>query len=93
MYETRSFSDLKEKTISLSNDIKNYAFNRWLNFWSAKGVEQIFTSQENVIANENKYDKLVDFKINNIPANSNCSIVLNAPAFCFRFFKFLLKIL
>ena len=74
IYETHTFSDLKKRTISLSDDIKNYAFNRWLNFWSAKGVEQIFTSQENVIANKNKYDKLVDFKINNIPFDHKTSI-------------------
>lgn len=74
IYTTYSVSKLLEKTQSLDSKIKDYAFNRWFNFWSAMGVEDIFCSHQNVVANKNKYDKLVDFKINNIPFDHKTSI-------------------
>ncbi len=46
--------------------LANYALNRWYNFWSAMAVEKIFCSLPNVKPALNKYDKLVDFKINGI---------------------------
>lgn len=74
IYEIRHFSDLEVMISNLSPELKNYALNRWLNFWSAKGIEQIFTSQQNVIANKNEYDKLVDFTINGIPFDHKTSV-------------------
>lgn len=73
IYEIRRFSDLEVMISNLSPELKNYALNRWLNFWSAKGIEQIFTSQQNVVANKNEYDKLVDFTINGIPFDHKTS--------------------
>ncbi len=74
IYEIRRFSDLEVMISNLSPELKNYALNRWLNFWSAKGIEQIFTSQQNVVANKNEYDKLVDFTINGIPFDHKTSV-------------------
>lgn len=74
IYTTYSVSKLLEKTQSLDLKIKDYAFNRWFNFWSAMGAEHIFCSHHNVIANRNKYDKLVDFQINEIPFDHKTSI-------------------
>ncbi len=55
-------------------DWKNYAIHRWFNYWSAKGVEQIFCESENVIANKNEKDKLVDFSIQNISFDHKTSV-------------------
>lgn len=74
IYNTYSVSKLIEKTQHLDSKIKDYAFNRWFNFWSAMGAEDIFCSHPNVIANKNQYDKLVDFKINSIPFDHKTSI-------------------
>ena len=74
IYEIRRFSDLEVMISNLSPELKIYALNRWLNFWSAKGIEQIFTSQQNVVANKNEYDKLVDFTINGIPFDHKTSV-------------------
>ena len=40
--------------------------NRWYNFWSAKGIEYIFSTFPNVKTSMNKYDKNVDFTIDGI---------------------------
>lgn len=61
IYHIRAFSDLQKKVEPLNEALKNYARNRWLNFWSAKGIEQIFATHPKVVANTNEYDKLVDF--------------------------------
>ncbi len=54
--------------------LRDYAFNRWYNFWSAMAAEDIFASHQKVLANKNSYDKLVDFKIENIPFDHKTSI-------------------
>lgn len=74
IYNTYSVNKLIEKTNNLSNGLKDYAFNRWYNFWSAMAVEDIFCSHNNVTANLNRFDKLVDFKINNISFDHKTSI-------------------
>jgi len=63
IYTTYSVAKLLERCRGLDSKIRDYAFNRWFNFWSAMGVEDIFCSHPNVVANKNKYDKLVDFQI------------------------------
>lgn len=74
IYQTYSMKKLIEKTKGLDDGLTNYAFNRWYNFWSAMGVEDIFCSHPNVSANKNKFDKLVDFKINDISFDHKTSI-------------------
>jgi len=66
IYKTYSMESLIKKTKNFDDSLRNYAFNRWYNFWSAMAVEDIFVSHPNVQANKNRYDKLVDFKIYNI---------------------------
>ncbi len=66
IYNTRTFSALLESIKPFEIDLQNYALNRWYNFWSAKGVEFIFSTHKTVIPNKNRSDKLVDFTINNI---------------------------
>ncbi|MDO4228536.1 MAG: hypothetical protein Q4C98_01865 [Capnocytophaga sp.] len=74
VYHTRSFSDLEKEIQPLSKNLQNYALNRWLNFWSAKAVEQIFVMNEKVKPHINEYDKLVDFTIEHIPFDHKTSV-------------------
>ncbi len=73
IYETRSYSKLIERIKNLDDEIKNYALNRWYNFWSAMGIEHIFSAHKNVASNLNKFDKLKDFKIDQIPFDHKSS--------------------
>jgi len=74
IYQTYSFESLLKKTTQFNQALKDYALNRWYNFWSAMAAEDIFASHSNVIANKNTYDKLVDFTIDNIPFDHKTSI-------------------
>jgi len=74
IYNTYSFGSLLRKTEPLSQELKDYALNRWYNYWSAMAVEDIFTSHSNIVANKNCYDKLVDFTIDNIPFDHKTTI-------------------
>ena len=46
--------------------LKNYAFNRWYNFWSAMAVEYIFNTHPCVRRVKNATDREKDFFINDI---------------------------
>ncbi len=74
IYRTYSFESLLRKTAPLNQELRDYALNRWYNFWSAMAVEDIFASHSNIIANKNVYDKLVDFTIDHIPFDHKTSI-------------------
>ncbi len=74
IYKTYSFHSLLRKIENLDQALKNYALNRWYNFWSAMAVEYIFATHPNVIVNKNKYDKLVDFSINGIPFDHKTTV-------------------
>lgn len=80
IYTTRDFSVLEEKTKNFELQLKNYTYNRWLNFWSAVGVEQVFCSHQGVQPNLNYRDKLVDFKINTICFDHKTSVYPKAFA-------------
>jgi len=66
IYTTYSFRKLESVCNTLNEELKNYAYNRWFNFWSAMAVEYLFSKNELVKANKNKRDKLVDFSIKGI---------------------------
>jgi len=51
-----------------------YSANRWFNFWSARGVEEIFTQLDGVQAAKNPRDRLVDFFINSIRFDHKTSV-------------------
>ncbi len=74
IYTTYSMNMLIRKAEHFDDSLRDYAFNRWYNFWSAMAVENIFASHQSVVANKNAYDKLVDFKIENIPFDHKTSI-------------------
>lgn len=56
------------------NDLKNYALNRWFNFWSSKAVEHIFCSHKNVKPHVDIYNKFTDFYIDNIPFDHKTTV-------------------
>jgi hypothetical protein len=64
IYSTYTFEKLLEKTTSFDETVRDYALNRWYNFWSAEAVENIFSLHEKVTPKINKFDKLIDFTIN-----------------------------
>lgn len=74
VYKTYSFDVFLKKTENFNQKMKNYALNRWYNFWSAMAIENIFCAHKNVVANKNKYDKLIDFQINTIPFDHKTSV-------------------
>jgi len=80
IYKTFSFDDLlKEINYRFKNDKNynaffNYALNRWYNFWSAKGVEDIFCSINGVTPAKDEKDRLVDFEIHNIKFDHKTSV-------------------
>jgi len=74
IYQTYSFVSLVEKTKNFDQDLKNYVFNRWYNYWSAMAVEHVFSMHSIVKANKNKYDKLIDFSIKGIPFDHKTSV-------------------
>ena len=74
IYTTYSMHMLLKKTEHFDSALRDYALNRWYNFWSAKAVEDIFASHSKVEANRNSYDKLVDFTIEKIPFDHKTSV-------------------
>ena len=48
VYKIYDFEALQENLKSFSQDLQNYALNRWFNFWSAQAVEQIFNKNNKV---------------------------------------------
>lgn len=74
IYKIFSFDDLQQTIATMSQELKDYSLNRWFNYWSAMGVESIFAQNPKVVPNKDKYDKLVDFKILNIPFDHKTSV-------------------
>jgi hypothetical protein len=80
IYKTESFELLLAiieyafKINSQYDDLKNYALNRWFNFWSAKGVENIFCEHENVKPHLDSFNKFTDFYIQNIPFDHKTTV-------------------
>ncbi|UMB59726.1 hypothetical protein MHL31_11635 [Lutibacter sp. A80] len=80
IYKTNNFEallaqiDANFKNSDAYLDLKNYALNRWFNFWSAKAIEASFCEHEQVIAHKNSKDKYTDFYISNIPFDHKTTV-------------------
>ena len=80
IYKTDSFELLLKLVESNFKDnlqysnLKNYALNRWFNFWSTKGVESIFCEHKNVAPHLNSYNKFTDFYIESIPFDHKTTV-------------------
>lgn len=66
--------DLLFKNKNDYNSVRNYALNRWFNFWSAQGVESIFVACTAVKPASTRNDRLVDFEINKIKFDHKTSV-------------------
>lgn len=66
--------DTNFKSLPNYISLKNYALNRWFNFWSAKAIEQMFCEHNNVKPHPNFKDKFTDFYINTIPFDHKTTI-------------------
>jgi hypothetical protein len=83
IYKTDSFDALLKKIESAFkdhpkyDDLKNYALNRWFNFWSAKCVESIFCEHENVKPHLDSFNKFTDFYIENTPFDHKTTVFPN----------------
>jgi len=75
IYRTRTFEQLifhleRIKTNPAYNrhaeDIRNYALNRWYNYWSARAVEEIFCTMHTVEPERDTRNRFADFSINGI---------------------------
>ena len=74
IYTTYAFNTLLKRIDTLSDALQNYALNRWYNYWSAKGVEFMFSTYNTVESHHNIYDKKVDFTIQNIPFDHKTTV-------------------
>lgn len=81
IYETLQWETLLERmkqVVTAENLDKgilfNYAANRWFNFWSAMGVEQIFSELKGVEKVYNSKDSEKDFYLNGIPFDHKTSV-------------------
>lgn len=74
IYTTYSLKTLLNRLSGADKNLSNYGLNRWYNFWSAMAVESIFCSHPEVKANVNRYDKLIDFSICNIPFDHKTTV-------------------
>ena len=54
--------------------LRDYALNRWYNFWSARAVEELFCSLEGVVPARNQRDRLVDFSIHGVRFDHKTSV-------------------
>lgn len=74
IYQTQSFEALENQCKDFDEDLRNYARNRWLNFWSAKAVEDIFAENSLVKKEDNPFSKTVDFYISEIAFDHKSSV-------------------
>ena len=87
IYTTYSCDALLRKTHALDPALRDYALNRWYNFWSAMAVEDIFTAHDNVVAHTNSYDKLVDFSIDGVAFDHKTTVFPKGFGYDFAYAK------
>ena len=76
VYRTESVDELLQTIRANFGDdeaMRDYALNRWYNFWSARAVEEIFCSLDGVVAAKER-DKLVDFTLRGIRFDHKTSV-------------------
>ena len=74
IYHIYRWDNLQQRVREISPPLRQYAINRWFNFWSANAVERIFCGLPGVKANINQYDRLVDFTILGIKFDHKTSV-------------------
>ncbi len=53
---------------------RDYALNRWYNYWSAQGIEMVFASMPGVEPHRDQRNRLVDFTLHGIPFDHKTTI-------------------
>jgi hypothetical protein len=53
---------------------RDYALNRWYNYWSARAVEGVFCALEGVTPARNRRDRLVDFTLDGVRFDHKTSV-------------------
>lgn len=66
IYTIKTWAGLQRRVEGMSPELRNYAVNRWFNFWSAMGIEAVFCSLPGVEPAVNPKNRLVDFSLRGI---------------------------
>ena len=74
IYSTYSFRALQHYSKHLPEELEQYAWNRWLNFWSAKAIETIFCQHKLVTKERNPYHKFIDFYLASMPFDHKSTV-------------------
>jgi len=74
VYNTLSWEQFKNHTANWPKDKRDYALNRWFNYWSAMGIEMVFCSLPQVQAAKDQFDRLKDFSIQGINFDHKTSV-------------------
>ena len=74
IYKTFEWEAVLKIVRTFDPPLRNYAINRWFNFWSAIGVEDIFCNLPGVSPALNNKDRLVDFTIKSIRFDHKTSV-------------------
>ena len=80
MYDFLYFEDLLEeidKQFLGRQDYelwKDYALNRWYNYWSSVAVERIFTSFQDATAHTNEKHRSIDFYLKGVPFDHKSTV-------------------
>jgi hypothetical protein len=61
IYQIAYFEELEKYCQAMPEAERNYAFNRWYNYWSACAMERIFALMPQVTPAPNEKDRLKDF--------------------------------
>lgn len=75
IYNIRSFNELIKAFENSERQIQNYAYNRWLNHWSAQAVESFFHNHSNIVKEKNEKHSTIDLYINNIPFDHKTTVL------------------
>lgn len=74
IYHSPCFLLIQSEIEKLPKPLQSYAWNRWYNFWSAKGVESIFTQQKNIFPEANSKNTERDFYIDSVPFDHKTTV-------------------
>jgi len=87
IYNAKTLNELIFNFDDLSDELINYAYNRWFNFWSAQASEYMFSLNEKVIPEKNKKHKLIDFRIEGTPFDLKGTVFPKAYPYSIEYAK------
>lgn len=75
IYRCHRFEELVEFCKDLEARVRDYAYNRWLNYWSAVAVQEVFSGHRWVRRELNERHKYVDIYIKGIPFDVKTTVL------------------